>query len=144
VTAVCAGTGAELVRTLGAADVVDYTREQIRGSYDVVFDVAGTLPFGRARRRLNRGGTYLTTAPSPGILLWTPWIARIAKRRAMVGFAGLRPAADKAEDLRYLTGLVEAGSLVPVVEAAYPLEKIADAYRHIEQGHRRGNVVVTV
>jgi NADPH:quinone reductase-like Zn-dependent oxidoreductase len=144
VTAVCHPTGFDLVQRLGADHVLDYAGDELRGTYDVVFDVAGRSSFARCHALLNPGGVYLTTAPSPAIFVQMPWTKWIGKRRAVVAFAGLRPAADKANDLRYLTELVEAGRLAPVVEAAYPLSKTADAYRHIEQGHRRGNVVVTL
>jgi succinyl-diaminopimelate desuccinylase len=70
--------------------------------------------------------------------------ARFGHRRAVVAFTGLRPAADKRDDLGYLAGLAAAGALTPVIEATYPLARIADAHRRVEAGHKRGNVVVTM
>jgi NADPH:quinone reductase-like Zn-dependent oxidoreductase len=110
----------------------------------VIFDVAGTSSFGRCRRALNPGGVYLTTAPSPAIFAQMPWTARFGSRRAVVAFTGLRPAAEKQRDLLVIRELAEASALVSVVGACYPLTRIADAYRHIDAGHKKGAVVITM
>jgi NADPH:quinone reductase-like Zn-dependent oxidoreductase len=147
VTGVCSGPNTGLVRKLGAESVVDYTQADFTRAgraYDVIFDVAGTTSFVRCRPVLNPAGVYLTTAPSPAILLQTPWTARFGSRKAVVAFTGLRPARDKRRDLLYLTELAEAGTLVPVIDARYPLTRIADAYRHVDAGHKQGNVVATM
>jgi len=147
VTGVCSGPNTDLVERLGADTTLDYTATDFTRAgttYDVVFDVAGTSSFARSRRVLRRGGVYLTTAPSPAILLQMAWTARFGTRRAMVAFTGLRDAAAKRADLSYLAGLADAGALVPVVDTCYPLTDIADAYRHVDQGHKRGNIIVTM
>jgi NADPH:quinone reductase-like Zn-dependent oxidoreductase len=147
VTAVCSGANAGLVRGLGADDVIDYTRADFTRAgrtYDVIFDVAGTTSFSRCRPALSRAGVYLTTAPSPAIFLQMPWTSRFGARRAVVAFTGLRAASEKRQDLLYLRGLAEASALVAGVGACYPLPRIADAYRHVDAGHKRGNVVVTM
>jgi NADPH:quinone reductase-like Zn-dependent oxidoreductase len=147
VTGVCSGSNAGLVRKLGAESVIDYTQADFTRAgraYDVIFDVAGTTSFTHCRRALNPGGAYLTTAPSPAILVQMPWTSRFGSQRAVVAFAGLRAARDKRRDLLYLTELIEAGTLVPVIDACYPLSRIADAYRHVDAGHKQGNVVITV
>jgi NADPH:quinone reductase-like Zn-dependent oxidoreductase len=145
VTGVCSGAGTELVRTLGAETVIDYTQTDFtRGgqTYDVVFDVAGKSSFARCRAVLNPGGIYLTTAASLAILLQTRWTARFGGKRAAVAFTGMRAAAEKRKDLFYIKELAEASALRPVVDAEYPLPRIADAYRHVDAGHKKGNVVV--
>jgi NADPH:quinone reductase-like Zn-dependent oxidoreductase len=86
---------------------------------------------------------YLTTAPSPAIFAAMPWTARLGSRRAVLAFTGLRPAADK-KDLLVIRELAEASALVPVVGACYPLARIADAYRHVDAGHKKGTIVVTM
>jgi NADPH:quinone reductase-like Zn-dependent oxidoreductase len=147
VTGVCSGANTELVRKLGADAVVDYTAADFARAgqaYDVIFDVAGKSSFSRCRPALNRAGVYLTTAPSPAILLQMPWTARFASRKAVVAFTGLRPAGEKREDLRYLAELAESAALAPVIDACYPLRRIADAHRHVDAGHKAGNVVVTM
>jgi NADPH:quinone reductase-like Zn-dependent oxidoreductase len=135
------------VRKLGAESVIDYTQADFTRTgqaYDVIFDVAGTTSFARCRAALNPAGVYLTTAPSPAILVQMPWTSRFGSRKAVVAFTGLRAADDKRRDLLYLAELAEAGTLVPVVDACYPLSRIADAYRHVDAGHKQGNVVVTM
>lgn len=147
VTGVCSGPHMRLVRKLGAESVVDYTRTDFTRAgrrYDVIFDVAGTRSFGRCRRALNPGGVYLTTAPSPAIFVQMPWTARFGSRRAVVAFTGLRPAPEKQSDLLVIRELAEASALVPVVGACYPLARIADAYRHVDAGHKKGAIVVTM
>jgi NADPH:quinone reductase-like Zn-dependent oxidoreductase len=147
VTGVCSGPHLRLVRKLGAESAVDYTRTDFTRAgrrYDVIFDVAGTSSFGRCRPVLNPGGVYLTTAPSLAIFAAMPWTARFGARRAVVAFTGLRPAAEKQRDLLVIRELAEASALVPVVGAYYPLARIADAYRHVDAGHKKGTIVVTM
>jgi len=147
VTGVCSGPHVRLVRKLGASSVIDYTRTDFTRAgrrYDVIFDVAGTSSFLRCRRVLNPGGVYLTTALSPAIFAQMPWTARFGSRRAVIAFTGLRPASEKQRDLLVISGLAEASALVPVVGACYPLDRIADAYRHVDAGHKKGTIVVTV
>jgi NADPH:quinone reductase-like Zn-dependent oxidoreductase len=147
VTGVCSGPHVRLVRKLGASSVIDYTRTDFTRAgrrYDVIFDVAGTSSFLRCRRVLSPGGVYLTTAPSPAIFAQMPWTARFGSRRAVIAFTGLRPASEKQRDLLVISGLAEASALVPVVGACYPLDRIADAYRHVDAGHKKGTIVVTL
>jgi NADPH:quinone reductase-like Zn-dependent oxidoreductase len=147
VTAVCSTSNRELVASLGADAVIDYTTEDFtRGGrqYDVIFDAVGKRSFAKCRRALAAGGIYLTTVPSPAILLAKAWTARFGKRRAGIAFTGLRDPAEKADDLAFLTALVEAGSLVPVIDRRYPLEQIALAHEYVDTGRKRGSVVITV
>jgi NADPH:quinone reductase-like Zn-dependent oxidoreductase len=147
VTGVCSGASIELVRKLGADVVVDYTQTDFTRSsetYDVIFDVAGRSSFSRCRARLRHGGVYLTTAVSLPIMLQLPWTSRFGARKAVIAFTGMRAASEKRKDLLYIKELAEASTLVPVVDARYPLQRIADAYRHIDAGHKKGNVVVTM
>jgi NADPH:quinone reductase-like Zn-dependent oxidoreductase len=147
VTGVCSGANIELVRTLGADTVIDYTQTDFTRSgqtYDVIFDVAGKSSFTRCRTALGRDGVYLTTAPSLPILLQMPWTSRFGARRAVVAFTGLRAASEKRRDLLYIKELAEASTLVPVIDARYPLSRIVDAHRHVDAGHKKGNVVVTM
>jgi NADPH:quinone reductase-like Zn-dependent oxidoreductase len=147
VTGVCSGASTELARKLGADTVIDYTAAdftQTGQTYDVIFDVAGQSSFSRCRAVLNRGGVYLTTAPSPAILLQMPWTSRFGARRAVVAFTGLRAPSEKRKDLLYVKELTEASALAPVIDASYPLRRITDAHRHVDAGHKKGNVVVTM
>jgi NADPH:quinone reductase-like Zn-dependent oxidoreductase len=147
VTGVCSGPHTGLVRKLGAESVIDYTRTdftQAGRQYDVIFDVAGKSSFLRCRGVLRPGGVYLTTAPSPAIMVEMPWTARFGRTRAVVAFAGLRSAASKRSDLLVLRDLVEKSSLAAVIGARYPLERIAEAHARVDAGHKKGNIVVTM
>jgi NADPH:quinone reductase-like Zn-dependent oxidoreductase len=142
VTAVCSGANAELVRSLGAERVIDYTREDFAAggeAYDVIVDTAGTAPFSRSRHALKRGGRLLLVLGGLGDLLGAPWASMTSGRKVIAG-----PAPERAEDLRLLAGLAEAGRYKPVIDRRYPLEQIVEAHRHVDGGHKRGNVVVTV
>src|SRR5262249_22690950 len=133
VTAVCSGANETLVRNLGADEVIDYTREDFTRTgrtYDVIFDAVGTSSYARCRRALNPGGVYLTTASSLRILLQMLWTKAFGNRRAVIAFTGLRPAHEKLADLHYVTELVTAAKMVPVIDTTYPLQRIADAHRH--------------
>jgi NADPH:quinone reductase-like Zn-dependent oxidoreductase len=147
VTGVCSGAHTGLVRKLGAGTVIDYTETDFTRAgqtYDVIFDVAGTSSFTRCRAALSPAGIYLTTAPSLAILLQMPWTSRFGARKAVVAFTGLRAPSEKRRNLLYISDLTEASALVPVIDACYPLPRIADAYRHVDAGHKKGNVVITM
>jgi NADPH:quinone reductase-like Zn-dependent oxidoreductase len=151
VTGVCGDGSADLVRELGAAEVIDYraadfarVARDVGQTYDVIFDVAGKSSFARCRGALSQSGCYLTTAPSPAILLQMPWTARVGAKRAVVAFTGLRPPAEKRKDLLYIKELAEASALRAVIDACYPLEQISAAYQRVDAGHKKGNIVVTM
>lgn len=120
VTGVCSTPNLEWVAALGASRVIDYTKEDFARSgplYDVVFDAVGKITRAHGKKALKAGGTYLTTNSL---------------------------TKERTEDLVYLRELVEAGKLKPVIDRRYPLEEIAEAHRYVEQGHKKGNVVITV
>jgi NADPH:quinone reductase-like Zn-dependent oxidoreductase len=110
----------------------------------VIFDVAGTSSFTRCHTALSPAGIYLTTAPSLAILLQMPWTSRFGARKAVVAFTGLRAPGEKRRDLTYISGLTEASALAAVIDSCYPLPRIADAYRRVDAGHKKGNVVITM
>ncbi|WP_155859363.1 NAD(P)-dependent alcohol dehydrogenase [Cellulomonas sp. KRMCY2] len=144
VVGVCSGRSAELVRSLGATEVIDYTAEDFtaaRGAYDVVFDTVATSSFRRCRRALRPGGVYLTTAPSP-VAAVQSLLTRGARRRVRLAFTGLRPQADKAADMTVLIGLAVEGRIRPVVDRTYPLADAAEAHRLVDSRHKRGTVVL--
>jgi NADPH:quinone reductase-like Zn-dependent oxidoreductase len=150
VTGVCSSRNADLVRSLGAAHVIDYTRNDFTdGStrYDVVLDNVGNRPLRRLRRALTPTGTLVANAGgSPGRLFGP--IGAILRVVAVNGLVRQRlrplPSAWQRADLLAVTELIEAGKLVPVIDRTVPLADTAAALRHVEAGHARGKVVVTV
>jgi len=140
VTGVCGTANLELVRSLGAERVIDYTREDFtRGGerYDVIVDTAGTARYPRCRDILADGGRLLMVLGSPAEELRALWVALTTSRRLVGG-----EAAWDASDLRLLAGLAEAGAYRPVIDRRYRFEELVEAHRHVDQGHKRGNVVV--
>jgi NADPH:quinone reductase-like Zn-dependent oxidoreductase len=141
----------ELVRSLGAAQVVDYTKDDFtdgRVRHDVVQDNVGNQPLRRLRRALTPTGTLVSNAGgSPGGHLFGP-IGAILRLTVVNGFVRqrLRPLPDTwtREHLLAVTGLVEAGTLTPVIDRTFPLADTAAGLRHVEAGHARGKVIVTV
>jgi len=144
VTAVCSTKKVDLVRSLGADEVIDHTREDFTKNgkrYDVIFDSVGKHSFRRSRRSLKRGGLFIETDLGfmwhvPFLLLLTRWIG---DRKVKMGF----PRYTK-EDLLYLKGLIEAGEFRAVIDRRYPLEDVIEAARYVETGRKTGNVVLTV
>lgn len=145
VTGVCSAAKAELVRSLGAAHVIDYTREDLTGRYDVVVDTAGNRPLARLRRLLTDRGTLVIIGGEGGGR-WLGGLGRSARALLLTPFLRHRLRAPismiRAEHLRRLREAVEAGDLTPVVDRTYPLAEAADAVRHVHGGHATGKVVL--
>jgi NADPH:quinone reductase-like Zn-dependent oxidoreductase len=156
VTGVCSTRNVELVRSLGAAQVVDYTREDFtdpdgRGRYDVVLDNVGNRPLRRLRRVLTPAGTLVANGGgSPGKVfgamgaLLRVLVVNAFVRQQLRVILPAAPAGPTHEDLVGVTALIEAGELTPVVDRTYTLADAPEGVRHVEQGHARGKAVVTV
>lgn len=149
VTGVCSGRNAEMVRSLGASTVIDYTKEDFAATserYDLIIDIVSSRPISDVRKVLTERGRYVLV----GVASTGKWfgMARQVQVVATSPFVGqtLKPmlAGRKQADLESIVELVETGSLSPVVDTVYPLEQAADAVRHVQQGHARGKVVVAI
>ncbi|MGB8980801.1 MAG: NAD(P)-dependent alcohol dehydrogenase [Anaerolineales bacterium] len=147
VTGVCSTTNLKWVKSLGADQVLDYTQEDFTENgktYDIIFDTVGKRSFSECKGSLTDEGIYLSTIPTPVIMLQALWTAKSSSKRVKFAAAGLSPASEKIKDLVFLKELIEAGKIKPVIDKCYPLEQIAEAHRYVEQGHKKGNVVITV
>jgi NADPH:quinone reductase-like Zn-dependent oxidoreductase len=124
VTAVCSTSNMDMVRSLGADKIMDYTQEDFTQSwetYDVIFDAVGKLPPSQGKRSLKKKGIYLNVNKDSG-----------------------SAGGVKTEDLIFLKELVEEGKIRAVIDSCYPLEEIVEAHRYVEKGHKKGHVVITM
>ncbi len=147
VTGVCSTANLEWVKSLGADQVIDYTKEDFTENgktYDVIFDTVGKRSFSKCKGSLTDEGIDLATNPTPVIMLQALWTGKSNSKTVKFAAAGLRPIREKIKDLVFITELIEAGNLKPVIDRVYPLEQIVEAHRYVEQGHKKGNVVITV
>jgi NADPH:quinone reductase-like Zn-dependent oxidoreductase len=142
VTGVCSTANVELVRSLGADHVIDYTRESfVDGgkTYDIIMDTVGTAPFSRCKSALKENGRLLLVLADLPATLEGVWASMTGSKKVIAG-----PASEPAENVRLLAELAEAGEFKPVIDRVYPFDQIADAHRHVDSGHKKGNVVVTL
>jgi NADPH:quinone reductase-like Zn-dependent oxidoreductase len=142
VTAVCSTKNLELVRSLGADRVVDYTREDFTRNgetYDVIFDAVGKHSFRRCRDSLDRGGSYLATDGLRNLIL-ALWTSRIGDKKVIFSI----PPRYTKQDVLFLKELIEAGKYRAVIDRCYPLEDVIDATRYVETEQKTGNVVLTI
>ena len=144
VTGVCSSTNVELVKSLGADQVIDYTEEDFTKSgqtWDIIFDAVGKSSFSQCKGSLTSNGVYLLTVPTLAIMLQMLWTSKIGSKKAIFAAAGLSQTKEK---MNLLKELVEAGKMRTVIDRCYPLEHIAEAYRYVDKGHKKGDVVITV
>jgi NADPH:quinone reductase-like Zn-dependent oxidoreductase len=142
VTAVCNTTNFDLVRSLGADEVIDYTQEDFTKNgqmYDVIFDSVGKQSFGRCRDSLKQGGFFVATDHLQNLVL-ALWTARIGGKRVVFPI----PPRFTKQDVIFLKELVDAGKYRAVIDRTFPLEQVVEATRYVETKQKTGNVVLTV
>jgi NADPH:quinone reductase-like Zn-dependent oxidoreductase len=142
VTGVCSTANLELVRSLGADAVIDYTQDDFTSHgerYDVIMDTVGTAPFARSKGSLRPGGRLLLVLAGLPDTLGALLASMATDKKVVAG-----PAGERVEDLRVLADLAEQGKYRPVIDRIYPLARMAEAHALVDSGRKRGNVVVTV
>jgi len=138
VTGVCSTANIELVESLGADKVIDYTQEDFTKNgqaCDIIFDAVRKTSYSRCKNSLKKQGVYVTV---DWPLLTALWTSIASSRKVVFGIA------SRIEDLDLLRDLIEAGKLRTIIDRSYPLEQIAEAHRYVEKGHKKGNVVINV
>lgn len=150
VTGVCSTGKTDLVRSIGADDVIDYRREDFADAgkqYDLILDTAGNRPLSVLRRALKPRGTLVIVGGEGGGK-WTGGFERALRAAALSPFVGQQLkgliASERAEDLRFLTGLIEAGKVRPVIDRTYALADAPAAIGHLRDGSARGKIVITL
>lgn len=141
VTAVDSTAKLDMLRSIGADHVVDYTKEDFTENgevYDVIFDVIGKVSFSRSKKSITENGIYLLANPVSQMVqaLWT----RMNSSNKVI----METASGTIADLIYLRELIEEGKLITVIDRTYPLEQIVEAHRYVDKGHKKGNVVITI
>ena len=142
VTGVCSTTNLEMVKSIGADKVIDYTQEDYSESgetYDLILDTVGKTSFSRCKKSLKQKGIFLPVVMDLTELVQIIWTSMTGGKKVKGGVADA-----SVEDLDFFKELFEAGKLKPVIDRSYPLEKTAEAFRYVEKGHKKGNVVITV
>jgi NADPH:quinone reductase-like Zn-dependent oxidoreductase len=143
VTGVCSTTNLGLVKSLGADEVIDYTKEDLAKSgktYDIVFDAVGKSPFSGCLESLKPNGIYLRAVHMElSSILQGLWASMTSSKKVIGGVA-----VGGKEDLIFLKELIEAGKMKSVIDRRYRLEQVAEAHSYVEQGHKKGSVVITV
>ncbi len=142
VTGVCSTANVELVKSLGADQVINYTTEDFTKNsetYDIIVDTVGNAPFSRSKVALKERGRLLMVLAGLPDILQIPWVTMTSNKRVIAG-----PAAERVEDLRFLANLAETGAFQPVIDRRYPLAQIAEAHSYVDTGRKKGNVVITV
>ena len=147
VTGVCSTANLEMVRTLGAKNVIDYTKEDFTRTgqtYDIIFDAVGKISFSRCKSSLKQNGIFLEAGIGLGIFPHVLWTSMFGGKKARIAATGLRSPQERTKDLILLKELMEEGKIKSVIDRQYSLEKIAEAHSYVDQGHKKGNVVITV
>jgi NADPH:quinone reductase-like Zn-dependent oxidoreductase len=141
VTGICSTANVELVASLGADKVIDYTKENFTTTgetYDIILVAAGTVSFSKCTGALRKNGRLPLILCGLPEIVQIPWAAMSGKKV----FAG--PAAESAQDFLFIKELAEAKAFKPVIDRRYPLERIAEAHAYVDTGHKKGSVVITV
>jgi NADPH:quinone reductase-like Zn-dependent oxidoreductase len=142
VTAVDGAEKLDVLRSIGADHVLDYTKEDFTtngAAYDVVFDVIGKSSFTGSLNVLKEGGCFLIANPRLSQITRGRWTSKFGSKRVVA-----KVAPETADDLVFLKGLIESGTIRSVIDRRYPLERIAEAHAYVEAGHKKGNVVITI
>jgi NADPH:quinone reductase-like Zn-dependent oxidoreductase len=142
VTAVDSTEKLDMLRSIGADHVIDYTQEDFTkggAAFDVIFDVVGKGSYSGCIRSLKQNGRYLLANPSMSKMVRGVWTSRRSSKKVFI-----KVASPKTVDLIFLKELIEAGKIKTIIDRRYPLEQMAEAHRYVETGQKKGNVVITM
>ncbi len=142
ITGVCSTKNVDLVLSLGADRVIDYTKDdftkETEHKYDIIFDVVGKSSFSKCKKLLTEEGIYINIVPSYRLLIQMFWTSKVGKKKVITGMASVN------DNLLLLKELIESKKLRVVIDKTYSLEQIVDAHAYAEKGHKVGSVVITL
>ena len=142
VTGVCSTVNMDLVKSLGADKVIDYTKEDFTKNeerYDVIFETVNKASFSHVLQSLTKKGILILSAAGMSEMIRGVWTSMTHSQKVLTGVN-----SESAEDMVFLKELIEAGKLKPVIDRTYSLEQMAEAHAYVEKGHKRGNVAIEV
>lgn len=142
VTGVCSSKNIDLVKSLGADIVIDYTQNDftlLNESYDIIFDTVSKSTFSKCKKVLSENGFYINTMFSISNMLQSIWTGLFCKKKAIFAMS-----VDKKEALDFIKGLVEKEKLQTVIDRTYNFEQIIEAHKYVETGHKKGNIVIRI
>ncbi|MDX2430384.1 MAG: NAD(P)-dependent alcohol dehydrogenase [Bacteroides sp.] len=141
-TAVCSAANADLMKSLGADHVIDYTKEDFTENgekYDVIFDTVGKSPFRKSLKSLSKNGYLLLASAGVGTMLGSAIRSMFISKKIVSGVI-----KETTEDMNFFKNEIEKGRLKAVIDRSYPLEQIAEAHAYVDKGHKKGNVVISI
>jgi len=147
VTGVCSTANLDMVRDLGATNVIDYTKYDFTDNdqtYDIIYDTVGKSSFSRCKSSLSADGVYLSPVLSLALLGQMLLTSKIGRKKAKFSATGLRAAPELRVLLDELKEVIEAGQLKSVIDRRYPVEQTAEAHRYVDTGRKKGNAVITM
>jgi NADPH:quinone reductase-like Zn-dependent oxidoreductase len=147
VTGVCSTANLEMVKSLGANKVIDYTKEDFTKSdetYDIIYDTVGKSSFAKSKSALASNGVYLSPVLSLSLFFQMIVTSIFGNKKAKFDATGVRPIPELRKMLQDIKEIIKEGNLKTVIDRVYPLEKIKEAHQYIDMGHKKGNVVVTM
>jgi len=147
VTSVTSTRNVGLVKSLGAENVIDYTKKdftKVNETFDVVFDTVGKSSFSKSKNILTKTGLYISPVLRFSLLLQMMWTSAFSKKKAKFAATGLRTDAELKSLMSELISIFKEGRLKTIIDRQYPLEKVAEAHTYIASGHKKGNVVIIV
>ena len=142
VTGVCSTSNIDLVKSIGADKVIDYTKEDFTQQgqiYDLIFDAVNTISVSRSLTSLAKNGIMILSAAGMNEMFQGLWISLTSKKKVITGVV-----SHQAADIIFLKELIESGKFKPVIDRTYPLEQIAEAHAYVDKGHKRGNIVIHI
>jgi NADPH:quinone reductase-like Zn-dependent oxidoreductase len=147
VTGVCSTANLDLVKSLGADEVIDYIKEdfaRIGKTYDIIYDTVGKSSFSHCKDSLTEKGVYVSPVLGFPLLLQMLWTSMIGSKKAQFSATGIRPVRELRILLNEIKELIKAEKIRSVIDRSYPLEEIQEGHRYVDKGHKIGNVVLIV